>query len=86
MTINHGKLIAVLAMEMGRHLGWTGAELIGVGCCALIHDNALSEYPLSEDVGEMDSLNMKKHCIKGEKNASFLPFPADTKTFILYHQ
>ncbi len=60
-------------------------EMIGLGACALFHDNALTEAFSSEWQGETHSLKMKKHCIVGEENVSSLPFPVDTKGFILYH-
>jgi HD-GYP domain-containing protein (c-di-GMP phosphodiesterase class II) len=66
-------------------MGWTDDELIGLSTCALLHDNALTEYILSEKPGTGQALNMKTHCILGEKNISCLPFPADTEGFILYH-
>lgn len=85
VTSNHGKRIAVLAIEMGRRLGWKDDDLIGLGACALLHDNALTEYVLSEGPGAAQSLHSKPHCIMGEENAACLPLPAGTEGNILYH-
>jgi HD-GYP domain-containing protein (c-di-GMP phosphodiesterase class II) len=82
---NHGKRIAILNMKIGQYMGWTDDELIGLASSALLHDNALTEYILSEKPGSNQAMNMKTHCILGEKNISCLPFPADTEGFILYH-
>jgi HD-GYP domain-containing protein (c-di-GMP phosphodiesterase class II) len=82
---HHGKRIAILNIKMGQYMGWSEADLIGLSASALLHDNALTEYILSERTGSMQSLNMKTHCILGEKNISCLPFPANTEGFILYH-
>jgi HD-GYP domain-containing protein (c-di-GMP phosphodiesterase class II) len=82
---NHGKRIAVLCIKMGQHMGWGKDELIGLASCALLHDNALTEYILSEKPGSEQTLNIKTHCTFGERNVACLPFPADTKGFILYH-
>jgi HD-GYP domain len=85
VTSNHGRRIALLALAMGRRLGWQEEDLIGLGACALLHDNALTEYFLSERPGNAHSMNMKPHCIKGEENAACLPLPASAKGVILYH-
>jgi HD-GYP domain-containing protein (c-di-GMP phosphodiesterase class II) len=82
---NHGKRIAILNIKMGQYMGWSDDELIGLSTSALLHDNALTEYILSEKPGSDQAMNMKTHCVIGEKNISCLPFPADTEGFILYH-
>jgi HD-GYP domain-containing protein (c-di-GMP phosphodiesterase class II) len=82
---NHGKRLAILNTKMGKYMGWSDEELIGLASCAQLHDNALTEYILSEQPGPKKNWNMKTHCIIGEKNASSIPFPTDTQGFILYH-
>ncbi len=82
---NHGKRLAILNAKMGRYMGWTDEALISLTACALLHDNALTEYILSEKPGPEQDWNMKTHCIIGEKNVSCLPFPSNTEGFILYH-
>lgn len=84
-TSRHDKRIAVLVMKMGQHLGWTDDELICAGACALLHDNALAEYILSEKPGLLREINLQAHCIKGEKNVSYLPFPSNVAGYVLYH-
>jgi HD-GYP domain-containing protein (c-di-GMP phosphodiesterase class II) len=84
-TTNHGKRIAALCIKMGQYMGFTDEELIGLSISALLHDNALTEYILSEHANADQTMDMKTHCIIGEKNVECLPFPASTKGFILYH-
>ncbi len=84
-SINHGKRIAILNVKMGQYMGWSKEDLIGLSICALLHDNALTEYLLSEKPGPKQAWNMKTHCVIGEENAACLPFPSDTEGFILYH-
>jgi HD-GYP domain-containing protein (c-di-GMP phosphodiesterase class II) len=81
----HGKRIAILNIKMGQYMGWSDEELIGLSCSALLHDNALTEYILSEKPGSAQTHNMKTHCIIGEKNIACLPFPASTEGYILCH-
>lgn len=84
-STNHGKRIAILSAEMGRHLNLTDNELIVLSSGALLHDNALTEYILSERPGKDQEMNMLLHCVLGQRNANSLPFPADFDGCVLYH-
>ena len=82
---NHGKRIAVLCARMGALLGKTTEEIMGLTNCALLHDNALTEYILAARIsGHYDS-TMKKHCEYGQRNVDALQFKTNIKDFILYH-
>ena len=86
VTENHGKRIASLTAAMGRHIGLSKNELIGITACAMLHDSALSEYAASMRLsGKEGAQSMRLHCSKGEENASFLPFTCDVRGFIKYH-
>ena len=61
--------------------------------CALLHDNALTQY-ISEELKKDSVINCKKdlskkktnlHCIYGEKNITKIPFKTDVSNVILYH-
>ena len=61
--------------------------------CALLHDNALTQY-ISEELKKDSVIGLKKdlseektnlHCIYGEKNITKLPFKTDVSNVILYH-
>jgi HD-GYP domain-containing protein (c-di-GMP phosphodiesterase class II) len=79
---NHGKRVAVLVEAMGRYLGVDENFPI----CALFHDNALSEYILSERMGlAPHDPTMKLHCELGQKNIEALLFNGDVTGCILYH-
>ena len=61
--------------------------------CALLHDNALTQY-ISEELKKDSVIDLKKdlseektnlHCIYGEKNITKLPFKTDVTNVILYH-
>lgn len=84
-STGHGARIATLCSTMARHLGLSSDEQLTVACCALLHDNALTEYILSERPGSAQEFNMRSHCIIGQSNAECLPFPTDMKDFVLYH-
>lgn len=84
-STNHGKRIAILSAEMGRHLNLTNNEVIVLSSAALLHDNALTEYILSERPGKEQDLNLLLHCVLGQRNADALPWPANFEGCVLYH-
>ena len=84
-SIQHGKLIAALCSAMGRKLGLSEDDLCALTSCALLHDNALTEYILSEQECREQKGNLKLHCQFGQRNADTLLFKTDISGFILYH-
>ena len=84
-STNHGKRIAVLCAKMGKTLGKSPEEITGLAMCALLHDNALTEYIIAERMVEHHDPAMKKHCEYGQRNVDALCFKTSVKDFILYH-
>ncbi|MDR2921729.1 MAG: HD domain-containing protein [Treponema sp.] len=84
-STNHGKRIAVLCAKMGKALGKTTEEITALAVCALLHDNALTEYIFSERTGADHDPAMKKHCEFGQRNVDALCLKTNVKDFILYH-
>ena len=84
-STNHGKRIAVLCAKMGKVLGKSPEEIASLANCALLHDNALTEYILAERMGRQHDPAMKKHCEFGQRNVGTLGFKTNVKDFILYH-
>jgi HD-GYP domain-containing protein (c-di-GMP phosphodiesterase class II) len=83
-STNHGRRIAVLCAAMGRYLGMSEDELSDLVTCALLHDNALTEYFLVLG-NEEHAPNLGAHCEIGQRNAEILPFKGDIGGYILYH-
>ncbi|MCL2294315.1 MAG: HD domain-containing protein [Spirochaetes bacterium] len=81
----HSMRVAALCAVMGKRLGYDDDTLSALATCALFHDNALTEYHLSEKEIASNGRNMILHCEKGQSNVSWLPFKADASGFILYH-
>jgi len=84
-SVNHGKRIASLCAAMGRRLGMDDDTISAITTCALFHDNALTEYILSERPGDDQEINMLLHSRYGERNIGTLPLKADPSGYILYH-
>jgi HD-GYP domain-containing protein (c-di-GMP phosphodiesterase class II) len=84
-STNHGKRIAVLCAKMAKTLGHSPEEITSLAVCALLHDNALTEYIMSERTDGFHDPAMKKHCEYGQRNVDALHFKTGVKDFILYH-
>jgi HD-GYP domain-containing protein (c-di-GMP phosphodiesterase class II) len=84
-STHHGKRVATLSAAMGRYLGMDEKALRGLTICALLHDNALTEYIFSERQGGMHDPAMKLHCEYGQNNVNTLNLDTDIAGFVLYH-
>jgi HD-GYP domain-containing protein (c-di-GMP phosphodiesterase class II) len=84
-STNHGKRIAALCSAMGSCFNMSGEELQILTTCALLHDNALTEYIMYERTGKQHDPAMKNHCIFGQRNMDTLYFKKHVKGVILYH-
>ena len=84
-STNHGRRIAVLCSKMGKLLGKSQDEITVLALCALLHDNALTEYLFAQRTGGHNDPTMKKHCEYGQRNVDALCFKTNAKDFILYH-
>lgn len=89
----HGKRVAYLSACMAEYFGLSEDETQDLVICALLHDNALTQY-ISEELQKNHSTDIRKavpiatrstHCIYGEENISRLPFMTDVKNAILFH-
>jgi len=84
-STNHGKRIAVLCAKMGKAIGKNQEEIMSLALCALLHDNALTEYIHAQRTGAHYDPVMRKHCEYGQRNIDTLGFKTNVKDFILYH-
>lgn len=88
---HHGKRVAYLCSLLGRYAGLTNKECLDLAACAVLHDNALSEYlqleylSTGEMVMEIEPNKIGIHCTIGERNIQGFPFWGDVKNVILYH-
>ena len=89
----HGKRVAYISVCMAEYWAIKGDALQDLAMCAILHDNALTQY-ISEELEKDSVIDIKKdlsekkknlHCIYGEKNVTKLPFKTDVSNVILYH-
>jgi response regulator RpfG family c-di-GMP phosphodiesterase len=82
-STNHGNRVAALSAAVGQRFGMDESRLRPLTVCALMHDNALTEYILAEKEGNYHDPSMKLHCEYGQKNIDAFELNADG--YILYH-
>lgn len=88
VTTNHSKRVAYVVISMGRQYKLSIEQLSDLAACALLHDNALTEYLQEEYTNDKENYvigDKGAHCTKGERNIRNFPFYDDTKNAVLYH-
>ena len=77
----HGKRVAYISVRMAEYWTIQSDALQDLAICALLHDNALTQY-ISEELKNHSDIDLKNdlseektnlHCIYGEKNISEIP-------------
>lgn len=92
-TNKHSKRVAYMSVCIAMNMGINDESLQDLAACALMHDNALTQYIKEElhnnyiDIhGKQKQLpQVGQHCILGEQNIKKLPFNTDVTNVILYH-
>ena len=92
VTSRHAKRVAYMSICTAEKMGVHGNALQDLTACALLHDNALTQYIQEEFHGRAESLELLSeiphlglHCSQGEENIRDLPFSTDVSGVILYH-
>lgn len=87
VTTNHSKRVAYICVKMGEKWEMNKNQLLDLAACALLHDNALTEFIQAEytEHDEEDTKNLRAHCVIGEKNLEKVKFFGNVKGAILYH-
>ncbi|MDD2971074.1 MAG: HD domain-containing protein [Lachnospiraceae bacterium] len=91
VTTYHSKRVAYLSVLLGKEMGMSDMELVDLAACAVLHDNALTEFVQEEyqkgiDVHDNEELDTKgQHCSLGERNVKDIPFHTNVENVVLYH-
>ena len=92
VTNKHAKRVAYMSVCIAGQMGVQGKALQDLAVCALLHDNALTQYiqeELHNDIAHATATRefpqLGTHCSSGEKNIQGLPFHTDVANVILYH-
>lgn len=91
-TNKHSKRVAYMSVSVAMNMGINDESLQDLTICALMHDNALTQYIQEELHNNINNINgshafpqIGSHCIIGEDNIKKLPFNTDVTNVILYH-
>ena len=91
ITNKHGKRVAYISVCMAKYWNVENDALQDLAICALLHDNALTQYITEEvkknpgiDIGVLNE-KANLHCIYGENNIAKIPFKTNVSNVILYH-
>lgn len=92
VTTLHSKRVAYMSIRMARQMNTPQDALQDLAVCALLHDNALTQYireELNGDITSDTSVSGKPligiHCTLGEDNLQRLPFLTNVCDVIRYH-
>lgn len=86
VTGNHSKRVAFISMRLCALLGLSAEEIFDMASCAILHDNALTQYMLEmgpEGLRRLEHIAM--HCGRGESNVRGFPFQGNVTGVIAYH-
>ena len=81
----HSLRVASMCAKMAKYEGYDNESLLALMTCALFHDNALTEYTLSQGTVKYKRIDLKPHCELGQRNIEWLPFTKNVDGFILHH-
>ena len=88
----HAKRVAYMSVCVAEQMGVQGKALQDLAVCALLHDNALTQYiqeELHNDIAQaaltQQFPQLGVHCSLGEENVRPLPFHTAVSNVILYH-
>lgn len=92
-SANHSLHVAYLCIKAAKRANMKQEDIMDLATCALLHDNALSEYIASEYEDENEVANYKKystgidlHCTIGEDNIKDIRFLSNQyHNAVLYH-
>lgn len=86
VATNHSRRVACISMQICRRMGLSEAEVFDMGTCAVLHDNALTEYMQAVGFERYRRLeNVGIHCTAGERNARDFPFQGRADGVVLHH-
>jgi len=70
---HHSLRVAALCAKMGKKSGYDDDALSALFFCALFHDNALTEYTLTQRLHGYKGIELRPHCEYGQRNVEWMP-------------
>lgn len=83
--IHHGKRVAYMAAECGKHLGWSGPRLDDLFQAAILHDSGVSKTMVHANLAQMAWENESEHCKLGAELLASSPLLNHLADTVLHH-
>jgi HD-GYP domain-containing protein (c-di-GMP phosphodiesterase class II) len=83
--IHHGKRVAYMATECGKHLGWSGQRLDDLFQAAILHDSGVSKTMVHAKLAQMSWEDEADHCKLGAELLTSSPLLRHLSDTILHH-
>ncbi len=83
--IHHGKRVAYMAAECGKHLGWHGQDLDDLFQAAILHDSGVSRTLIHSKLAQFEWEQEADHCKIGSELLASSPLLKHLSNTILYH-
>src|SRR5512137_2993677 len=83
--IHHGKRVAYMAAECGKHLGWSGPRLDDLFQAAILHDSGVSRTMVHANLAQMAWENEAEHCKLGADLLATSPLLKHLSDTVLHH-
>jgi HD-GYP domain-containing protein (c-di-GMP phosphodiesterase class II) len=83
--IHHGKRVAYMATECGKHLGWSGPRLDELFQAALLHDSGVSKTMVHAKLAQLAWEHEADHCKLGAELLATSPLLKHLSDTVLHH-
>jgi HD-GYP domain-containing protein (c-di-GMP phosphodiesterase class II) len=83
--IHHGKRVAYMAAECGKHLGWQGQRLDDLFQAAVLHDCGVSKTSIHSRLTQLQWENEKDHCEIGANLLKSSPLLSKLSDIVRHH-
>ena len=83
--IHHGKRVAYMAAECGKHLGWRGPRLDDLFQAAILHDSGVSKTTVHTRLAQFEWELETEHCRAGSALLSASPMLRHLAPVVLHH-
>jgi HD-GYP domain-containing protein (c-di-GMP phosphodiesterase class II) len=83
--IHHGKRVAYMATECGKHLGWSGPRMDELFQAAILHDSGVSKTMVHAKLAQMAWEHEADHCKLGAELLATSPLLKHLSDAVLHH-
>lgn len=83
--IHHGKRVAYMAAECGKHIGWSGQRLDNLFQSAILHDSGVSRTLVHSKLAQFEWEKEADHCKIGAELLASCPLLRHLSDTVLYH-